>query len=215
MSQLRSVGGFQPLGILPSPVSTSRFPEPRYGPLHAFRFTTAVAQRRVWVITLPLSCLAMCEHRNFRPVRAPWSPSPCTRSLHRCPLRCRSFLFRFGSGGRFHRSRGFPDRPASASRLPNAGTSHATLLSFANALVTRRRVQVYTLPLSAPGSLSAPWPPSTSTRLPSIAERSRSSLASVFPACAGTFSTRVGRQFRRSFRWLSFAVALPSRDSQA
>lgn len=84
---------------------------------------------------------------------------PDTRTLrHRSTA-----LLRYSFSVRFRRlflplSR-FPKPSASASRLPNTGTSLATLLSFANAVVTRRRVQVYTLPLSAPGSLSAPWPP--------------------------------------------------------
>lgn len=96
-------------------------------------------------------------------------PGPCTF------VHCVTAAFFIGSvsGGDFHHFRGFPSRRASASRLPNAGTSLATLLSFANGVVTRRRVQVYTLPLSAPGSLSAPWPPTFLRQAPITAEDSR------------------------------------------
>jgi len=151
----------------------------------------------------------MCEHHNFRPVRAPWSPSSRYQDL--APLVThvnREFLFRFSSGGFFLRFRGLPKPSASASRLPNTGTSLATLLSFANAVVTRRRVQVYTLPLSAPGSLSAPWPPSILRQAPIAVEHSRLFLTSATPSYLGTFSTRVRRQFRR---WLSPGFPLPSR----
>jgi len=138
-------------------------------------------------------------------------PGPCTF------VHCVTAAFFIGSvpGGNFHRFRGFPSRRASASRLPNAGTSLATLLSFANGVVTRRRVQVYTLPLSAPGSLSAPWPPTFLRQAPITAEESRSSCVG-WPSCLGTFSAWVRRRFRRLLSLpLPYAVALPSRDSQA
>lgn len=102
----------------------------------------------------------------------------------------------------------FPKPSASASRLPNAGTSLATLLSFANAVVTRRRVQVYTLPLSAPGSLSAPWPPTFLRQAPIAVEHSRLLERRSSRIASGTFSTRVRRQFRL---WLSPGFPLPSR----
>jgi hypothetical protein len=119
--QLGSVGQFQPLGILWSPVSTSRFPKPRYEPLHVF-LSTAVAQRRVWVITLPLSCRRRCEPSPLGQSEPPGRRPPDARSLHLRPLRCRSFLCRFGSGDSFHRSRGFPK--SSRLRLSAAERRH-------------------------------------------------------------------------------------------
>lgn len=196
-----------------SPVSTSRFPKPRYEPLHDC-LTTAVAQRRVWVTTLPLSCRRRCEPSPLGQSEPPGRRPPDARSLHLRLLRHRSFLCRFGSGGNFHRSRGFPSRRASASRLPNAGTSLATLLSFANGVVTRRRVQVNTLPLSAPGSLSAPWPPSFLRQAPITAEDSRSFVRRSFRITPGPFQLGSGGDFVGRFRFRfptpsSFRLATP------
>lgn len=141
---------------------------------------------------------------------------PDTRTLRRSS----TALLRFSFSVQFRRlfpplSRS-PKPSASASRLPNTGTSLATLLSFANAVVTRRRVQVYTLPLSAPGSLSAPWPPSILRQAPIAVEHSRLFERRLTPGYPrNLFNPGPAAISALAFTRLSFAVALPSRDSQA
>jgi hypothetical protein len=89
-------------------------PELRYEPLHAF-FTTAVALRRIRVHATPWM---------FRPPKSPLAAVLQHQALALSVIvRCRTRLVRSGSGDRFRRSRGFPGRRASASRLPDAGTS--------------------------------------------------------------------------------------------
>lgn len=122
----------------------------------------------------------MCDHPGFRPVRAPWSPSSSTRSCATRPPRYPRSPFSV----RFRRL--FPlafavSRAVVPPPLGYRAQAQASLLCFllANAVVTRRRVQVYTLPLSVPGLAQCPLAAYHLRQAPIVVQEGSRSFQSV------------------------------------
>jgi hypothetical protein len=119
-----------------------------------------------------------------------------------CPLCCHSFLRGPTFGDRLPRLSSLPRSSTSASRLVDAGVNQATLLTIANAVVTRRRAEVCTLPLSLQASLRASRSPTACTGHPIAVDQIQVGRPSISPSCLGIFSapgsariSRVGRSF--------------------
>lgn len=88
----------------------------------------------------------------------------------------------------FRRSRGFPRSPASASRLPDTGTSLATLLPLRSRPCSLATCSGLHATPEVPGTLRAPRPPILQHRAPIVVGLFQANRTSVSPGCPGTFS---------------------------
>lgn len=192
---------FQPRGILCFGMGLSTFD---YVP---------VAERRMWVCTLPLIerlvriPLVMA---NQSPLVAIFAAPGIYTARSLC---CHSFLRGPTFGDRLSRFSSLPGSSTSASRLVDAGVNQATLLTIANAVVTRRRAKVCTLPLSLQASLRASRSPTACTGHPIAVDQSQVGRPSISPSCLGIFSAPGSAKFSRVSRSRLFST--PSHFSLA
>jgi len=136
---------FRPLSRLPIASLSPRGSRPWYRPLTCFRFASSCEVdgiSQVWM--LPLS-------RSGR-VRAPWSPTTCTRLLSPSPGRSRFSAALAAS----HR----PLSPRGSRRQSRPFTD----FRFASPCEAGGISQVWMLPLIHYGRIRAPWPPSSCAR---------------------------------------------------
>jgi len=103
-------------------------------------------------------------------------------------LCCHRFLRGSTLGDRLSRLSSLPRSSTSASRLVDAGVNQATLLTIAHAVVTRRRAEVCTLPLSLQASLRASRSPASCTGHPIAVDQIQVGRPSISPSCLGIFS---------------------------
>jgi len=161
----------------------------------------------MWVCTLPLI--------KDGPIRAPWPPSSSTRISYHSALRVATGPFRVRFGRPFPRLSSFSKPSTSVSRLANTDASLATLLTIAHAVVTRRRAEVCTLPLSLLAVSEPPGrhPPAPGSHSSQQISRFVGVGTSKLPWMP--FLHQVWRHFPLGSRRAFHAVVLQSRDSWA